>query len=86
TSGILKIDNMQNRPVKGNTDWNYYSIVLDVPDNSSIINIGMLLNGTGKLWFSNISFEIVDLNIPTTDVDLSSELPEAPVNLALNDK
>jgi AraC-like DNA-binding protein len=86
TSGILKLDNMQNRPIKGNTDWNYYSIVLDVPENSSIINIGVLLNGTGKLWISNISYEIVDLDIPTTDVDLSSELPEAPVNLSLNDK
>jgi AraC-like DNA-binding protein len=85
TADILKIDNMQDRPIKGTTDWTYYSVVLDVPENSAIINIGMLLHGTGQLWLSGVSFEIVDRLVSTTDVDLSSGLPETPVNLSFGD-
>ncbi len=85
TSTIIKIDNMQNRPIRGNTDWTSYSIVLDVPENSSIINIGMLLYHTGSLWLDNISFEVVGDDVTPTDVDLSYDLPEAPVNLSLDE-
>jgi AraC-like DNA-binding protein len=85
TTNIIKIDNMQNRPIKGNTDWNYYSVVLDIPENSAIINIGMLLYSTGTLYMDNIVFETVDRNVSTTDVDLSYDMPEKPVNLSLDD-
>lgn len=86
TANIIKIDNMQNRPITGDTDWNHYSVVLDVPENSAIINIGMLLYGTGELWMDNVSFDIVDKNIPATDVDISSELPEEPTNLSFEEQ
>lgn len=33
----------------------------------------------------HVSFEIVNKNVNTTDVDLSSELPENPVNLSLEE-
>jgi len=38
----LGFDNMNNRPVKGTTDWKLYQIVLDVPENSGLINFGAL--------------------------------------------
>lgn len=85
TANIVKFDNMQNRPIRGTNDWNYYSTVLDVPDSSNIINIGVLLNGRGTIWMDHIKFEIVDKSVDTTDVDLSSELPEKPVNLSLEE-
>jgi AraC-like DNA-binding protein len=85
TASIIKIDNMQNRPIRGTNDWNYYAVVLDVPDTSAIINIGILLYGTGTLWINNTNFEIVDNSIRTTDVDLSCDLPDAPVNLSLEE-
>jgi AraC-like DNA-binding protein len=84
TAGILKIDNMQNRPISGDCEWSYYSVVLDVPESSAIINIGLLLNGSGKLLLSNVSFETVGLDVCTTDVDLSCNLPEDPVNLSFD--
>jgi AraC-like DNA-binding protein len=86
TSNVIKIDNMQDRAIKGNVDWNYYSVVLDVPESSAIINIGMLAYGIGELWMDNISFNVVDRNVPTTDVDISSELPDAPVNLTFEEE
>ncbi len=85
TTNIIKFDNMQNRPITGDTDWNHYSVVFDVPENSAIINIGMLLYGTGKLWMDNVSFDIVDKHVPATDADISSELPEEPANLTFEE-
>ena len=55
----LSFDNMQNRAIKGTTDWKEYEIILDVPKNASTLNFGALLDGTGKLWFDNIKIEIV---------------------------
>lgn len=85
TSGIVRFDNMQDRPIKGDNDWNYYSVVLDIPESSNIINIGVLINGKGAVWMDNVKFEIVDRSVDTTDVDLSSELSDGPVNLSLEE-
>lgn len=63
----LSFDNMENRPIKGTTGWKKYEIVLDVPKNASLIAFGALLAGTGQIWFDNITFEIVDNSVPTTD-------------------
>ena len=84
-TNILKFDNMQSRAIKGSTDWNYYSVVLDVPENSAVVSMGMLLSGKGKLWLDNVRFELVDDSVPTTDVDISSGLPEGPVNLTFEE-
>lgn len=86
TANIVKIDNMQNRPIKGTRDWNYYSVVLEIPETGNIVNIGVLLNGTGTIWMDHANFEVVDKSVETTDVDLSSELPEGPVNLSLEEE
>lgn len=63
----LSFDNMENRPIKGTTGWKKYEIVLDVPDNASLIAFGALLVGTGQIWFDNIGFEIVDKSVQTTN-------------------
>jgi hypothetical protein len=57
---------MSDRPIKGSTGWTKYEIVLDVPNNASLIAYGALLSGTGQIWFDNITFEIVGDNIPIT--------------------
>lgn len=56
----LSFDNMQDRPIKGDNDWTKCEIILDVPEESSTLNFGILLSGTGKVWFDNITFEVVD--------------------------
>ena len=73
----LSFDNMGNRPIKGTTAWTKYEIVLNVPENASLIVYGALLDGEGQIWFDNISFEIVDDLVPTTD----SKPGEEPFNL-----
>lgn len=62
----LSFDNMQDRAIKGTTEWKKYEIVLDVPINASNIAFGALLDNTGQIWFEKFSFEIVDNSVPTT--------------------
>jgi transcriptional regulator with XRE-family HTH domain len=76
---MLSFDNMQDRPIKGNTDWTKYEIILDVPEASGTLNYGVLLSGTGKVWFDDISFETVDkMDIKTTNQNL---IPDKPSNV-----
>lgn len=63
----LVMDNMENRPVKGTTDWEKYTLVVDVEGNASDIVFGVMLIGTGQIWFTNPVFEIVDGSVPTTE-------------------
>jgi hypothetical protein len=62
----LSFDNMENRAVKGTTDWKKYDIVLDVPADSQFISFGILSSGKGTLWVDKIGFEVVDNNTNTT--------------------
>ncbi len=64
----LQFDNMQNRPIKGTNDWTKYEIVLDVPQNSTSIAYGVLVHGNGQIWFNNLTFEIVGIDVPSTNI------------------
>lgn len=66
----LSFDNMSDRAIRGTTDWKKYEIILEVPDNSSTLNFGALLSGTGKIWFDNITFETVSSDTKATSVNL----------------
>jgi hypothetical protein len=78
----LGFDNMQDRPITGNSDWTKCEIVMDVPMESITLNFGALISGTGKIWFDNVSFEILDNVSPKTSDELNSmPLPEKPQNL-----
>ena len=72
---------MQNRSIKGSVNWNLYSCVLDVPQETELINIGILLNGKGRVWMDNVSFQEVDKTIPVTDFEIQKEYPDYPENL-----
>ena len=64
----LQFDNMGKRPVKGSTDWQKYEIVLDVPSNSRGIYYGVLIEGTGEAKISDLTFEIVDSGVASTNM------------------
>ncbi|MCK1996928.1 AraC family transcriptional regulator [Psychrobacillus psychrodurans] len=83
---MLQFDNMDNRAIHGTTDWNYYAIVLDVPEESASIHFGILLIGSGKVWTDSFKFEGVSLDIPSTNM-LSAEedLPLEPENLGFDE-
>lgn len=64
----LAFDNMYKRNLKGTNDWIRYEIVLDVSDKAEWIVYGALMNGTGQIWISDFSFEVVGNDVPTTNM------------------
>lgn len=83
---VLQFDNMSNRPIEGDTNWNRYSIVLDVPTDSSIISFGIILSGQGHVWADQFTFEEVDKNVETTNLEMQSELLDEPMNLSFEEE
>jgi hypothetical protein len=78
----LRFDNMDNRPVKGTTDWHSYSIILDVPSDAVALAYGFYVSGVGEACVNDVKF--VDIGsgqpiIPIPSFDASS-LPRGPVN------
>lgn len=57
SEGTLAFDNMNQRNIRGTSDWKQYSIKLKYPENAKRIYIGALLTGKGKIWVDN--FEIL---------------------------
>lgn len=68
---MLGFDNMQNRPIKGDTDWTQYHVVLDVPEKSTTIGFGVLLSGVGSLWLDDFELNVVDQDVESTDTSWS---------------
>jgi hypothetical protein len=80
----LSFDNMDTsgRPIKKTTDWTKYDIVLNVPENSTLIAFGILLHGQGQVWVNEFKFEVVDESVPVTQVtQTAKELRKQPINL-----
>ena len=77
----LSFDNMQDRAIQGTTDWQCYEIVLDVPETAIAIAFGVLLAGKGQVWVDNFQFEVVDSELPTTNMQLEQQIPLKPQNL-----
>jgi hypothetical protein len=77
----LAFDNMEDRSIRGTTNWTKYEIVLDVPEKASNIAFGALLAGPGQIWFGQLSFEIVDNSVKTTGISNSKPTNPNPVNL-----
>ena len=76
TRKSLSFDKMQERPIKGSNDWTKCEIILDVPEESGTLNYGVLLSGTGKVWFDNITFEVVDkVNTQLTKENIVHQKP-----------
>jgi hypothetical protein len=69
----LWFDNMEDRPISGTTNWKRYHISFDVPDNSTLLNFGVLLVGEGNVWISDV--RVVELsnnkNRSVDDLDVS---------------
>ena len=58
-------DNMQQRRITGDA-WQRFDVVLDVAADATNIALGVFVLGKGKVWFGDVSFEVVDESVKTT--------------------
>ena len=63
---VVGFDNMQDRPIMGTTDWTKYEVLLYVPQESDNIGFGVLLTGTGTVWFDDLEIKIVSGDVHAT--------------------
>ncbi len=58
---------MQSRLIHGTQPWARYEVVLDVSKESATVVFGVLLDGRGQIWISDVLMEIVDSSVVTTN-------------------
>lgn len=75
----ISMDNMEPRPVRGDTERRNYAVVLDVPDNARALAFGVILDGHGEVWADGLKLEVVGKDVPTTTNVMA--MPRAPVNM-----
>lgn len=73
--GMLSLYNSHDKPIKGSTDWQWRSVVLDVPSNAKAIAFGVIDGGKGTVWLDEITLQAVGKDTP---VDTVPPLPKAP--------
>jgi DNA-binding winged helix-turn-helix (wHTH) protein len=56
-STTVSFDKMQDRPIKGTTNWQNYEVVLDVPRDATQIAYGILLSKSGIVWLNSVKVE-----------------------------
>lgn len=57
-AGVLTLDNMSTRGVRGTRDWTQCEIVADVPRGATAIYFGALHPGDGMAWFDSFTLEV----------------------------
>jgi hypothetical protein len=80
-NGTLVLDNMQDRALRGTTDWTEAAIVLDVAEQARRLLFGALLSGAGAVDLSRLGFEEVGEDVPATTAIIMSPLPDQPQSL-----
>jgi hypothetical protein len=64
---VVAFDNMQDRAVRGSTEWTTHSIVLKVPRDARKLLFGVIMEGTGAVWVDDFEFSLVGPEVPVTD-------------------
>ena len=98
-SRVSGYDNLYERKIKNHkdwlkyhNDWNKCEIVMDIPDDSRMLNFGLYKVYEGRAWIDDISFEVVDRNTPlsyqkTTEVsDTLVTVPGLREGISINRK
>ncbi|MGB9109544.1 MAG: transcriptional regulator [Telluria sp.] len=75
----LAFYNSVDKPIKGSTDWQERSVVLDVPQDAGMIVFGVIASGTGQVWMDRLGFEQVGQDVPVDRQQVVPALPTVPV-------
>jgi hypothetical protein len=70
--------NSMDKPIKGSTDWQDRSVVLDVPGDADAIAFGVIDSGKGQVWIDSLSLEPVGQDVPVDSMPRKTNLPLTP--------
>lgn len=80
-NGMLVLDNMQDRALRGTTGWAEAAIVLDVAEEARQLLFGALLSGAGAVDLARLRFEEASQDTPVTVTVTFVPLPDEPQSL-----
>ena len=63
---VLEFGNTQDHAFHGTFEWRKTEIVLDVSPKSTVVQMGLILDGSGKAWMDDVSIEVVDKHVKST--------------------
>jgi hypothetical protein len=72
--------NSVDKPIRGTTDWQKRSVVLDVATDADTIVFGVIDSGKGQVWIDSLAFEQVGTEVPVDSLPQTNKrnLPVAP--------
>lgn len=70
-------DDLYTRPIPSTSDWNQYSIVMDVPEGTIMLTVGAFVDGGGALLLDDVQIEEVGKEVALTGVPMQDQ----PTNL-----
>lgn len=59
-SQVVASESMRKREIQGTSDWTKRSIELAVPARSTELEVGVSLQGGGKVWLDDFELEVLD--------------------------
>jgi len=74
----LSFYNSQDKPIKGSTDWQERSVVLDIPQDARIVMFGVIGAGKGTVWIDQLAFETVGGDVPVDSMQPARSLSVSP--------
>ncbi len=63
---LLSLYNMLPRHLRGTTQWAAHSVVIQIPEQATLITVGGTLMKTGSLWIDDALLEVVGPEVPLT--------------------
>ncbi|HYV43359.1 MAG TPA: hypothetical protein VFA20_00800 [Myxococcaceae bacterium] len=61
-------DNMSGHRVTGTSDWTWHAVEAHLPAATTMVNLGVILRGTGVVWADNLRFSVWNPNGTWSDV------------------
>ena len=69
--------NSMDKPIKGTTDWQTRSVILDVPADASAVSFGVIHAGKGQVWIDALTLKPVGSDVAVSTMP-KPKLSKAP--------
>jgi hypothetical protein len=70
--------NSHDKPIRGTSDWQERSVVLDVPQDATVIAFGVIDSGKGQVWIDQLTLDTVGQDVPVDSMQARPPLAASP--------
>ena len=59
SDGVMLHDHMDGRRVRGDQDWQRYSVEMKIPPGAWALQVGVMLEDDGTLWADDLALHLM---------------------------